>query len=462
MSAQLSRYLLSIALLGAFNHVWAAASNTVVATTNVGVTPAGLAITPDSRFAYVANNNNYGIAGEDSVTVINLANNLPLLTINDASFNEPYTVTINHAGTKAYVTNSNSTTITIIDIATNTVSGIIDGFDGPSGMVITPDDSTGYVNNYGSPYPGLGSGNADTVRVVDLNANMIVGAPIVVGLAPAALAITPDGAYVYTINYTDGNPGTGTSSVIRTSDNTVIDTIPGFSGPFGIAITPNGLFAYVTNFGSNNFAPYGTTVSVVDLTSNTITATINLGIQPAGIAITPDGRFAYASNYNTLYAGAGFTDLTAGQGTVNIIDIATNTVIPPTIDVGQSPANIAISPNGEFAYVTNYTSNTVSVIALESFVITAQGCKITNTFLTQRDLINKLTWSATGPSLPVSYSLYRDAGLTDLIAIISANQPLQFFDHNRVPNVTYTYYLVGTNAAGTTSDPLAITVTQSC
>ncbi len=37
---------------------WSAYENTVIATVNVGVTPAGLAITPDNKFAYVANNNN--------------------------------------------------------------------------------------------------------------------------------------------------------------------------------------------------------------------------------------------------------------------------------------------------------------------------------------------------------------------------------------------------------------------
>ena len=159
-----------------------------------------------------------------------------------------------------------------------------------------------------------------------------------------------------------------------------------------------------------------------------------------------------ASNYNTLYAGSNFSDLTAGQGTVNIIDIATNTVLPPIIAVDQSPANIAISPNGEFAYVSNYTSNTVNAIALQSFQIAAQGCKTQNRFFLQEDLINKLTWSATGPSLPVSYSIYRDANLTDLVAAIPATEPLEFLDHNRMPGITYTYYLIGTNAAGTISE----------
>ncbi len=172
--------------------------------------------------------------------------------------------------------------------------GTIGGFDGPSGFVITPDGTRAYVNNYGGP-GGVGSGNGTTVRVVDLTTNLIIGPAITVGQAPAALAITPDGAFVYSINYVDGNPGTGTVSVIQTSNNTVVATIPGFSGPFGIVITPDGRYAYVANFGSNNFEPVGTTVSVIDLSINTIVDTIPLGIQPSGIAITPDGKYVYVS-----------------------------------------------------------------------------------------------------------------------------------------------------------------------
>lgn len=337
------------------------AINRIVATIDVGDAPAGIAITPDNRFAYVANNNNDGIPGGDTVSVLDLRHNTVIQTISDASFNEPYTVTINAAGTKAYVTNSNSTTITIIDIATNTVIGVITGFDGPSGMVITPDGNSAYVNNYGGP-GGVGSGNGTTVRVVDLNSNIIIGAPITVGLAPASLAITPNGKFVYVINYVDGNPGTGTISVIQTTTNTVVDTITGFSGPFSIVITSNGAYAYVTNFGSNNFSPVGNTVTVVNINSNEIVSTITVGTQPSGIALTPNGRFSYVTNYNTLYLGPDFTDLTPGTGTVNIIDTSSNTVLCRVIIVGSSPANIAITSNGNCAYVTNYSSNSVSVI----------------------------------------------------------------------------------------------------
>ncbi len=336
--------------------------NKVVAIIGVGQNPAGIAVTPDNLFAYVANNNNNSIPGADTISVLNLKNNTLEQTISDSSFSGPYTVTINAAGTKAYVTNSNSTTVTIIDIATNTVSGVIGGFNGPSGFAITPDGNHAYVNNYGA---GASSGNGTTVDIVDLNTNAIIGSPITVGQAPAALAITPDGAYVYVISYVNGNPGTGTISIIRTSDNSVQpNAITGFSGPFAIAITPDGKYAYITNFGSNNFSPVGTTVSVVNLSSNAIVATITAGIQPSGIAIAPDGCYAYVSNYSTVYNGPNFTDLTASQGTIYIIDIKKNKVISPVIKVGLSPDTIAISYDGQFAYVTNYTSNTVSVIPL--------------------------------------------------------------------------------------------------
>lgn len=463
--------MLVVAMSG-ISSLYCVAPNTVVATIPVGVTPAGLAVRPDSNFVYVANNNNYGIVGVtpygvtgvDSVTVINANTNLPVTTIYDPSFSQPYTVTINASGTKAYVSNSNGTTVTVIDVINNTVIGTISGFDGPSGFAITPDQTRAYVNNYGGP-EGVQSGNGTTVRVVDLATNSIIGGPITVGTAPAGLAVTPDGAYVYVINYIDGNPDTGTISIIRTSDNTVVGTIPGFFGPFAIDITPDGKFAYVTNFGSNNFEPYGSTVSVVDLESNTIVDTVDLNsIQTAGLAITPDGRFAYVSNYNTVYASpTGYQNLTPGQGTVTIIDTATNTVIPPVIAVDQAPANIAVSPKGEFAYVSNYISNTVNVIALQSFqIINATGCQVNDVFLLEEDLVNKLSWRVTGPSLPVAYDIYRDQELSEFVARISANQPLQFFDRNRTPGVTYTYYLVGVNQVGTNSVPVAITVTQSC
>lgn len=118
-----------------------------------------------------------------------------------------------------------------------------------------------------------------------------------------------------------------------------------------------------------------------------------------------------------MYAGPDFTDLTSGQGTVNSIDIMNNVVVSPTIAVDQSSAGIAIFLNGEFVYVTNYTSNTVNVIVLQSFnIVSAKGCHIKDK--REKEIINKLTWKVVESSLPVSFSIYRDAALTDLVVAL--------------------------------------------
>jgi YVTN family beta-propeller protein len=212
----------------------------VIATVPTGINPQHMAITPDSRFAYVANNNNNGFAGEDSVTVINLRTNQAVATIRDASFSEPYTVTINPRGTLAYVTNSASSTVSVINIAQRRVVSVIDGFDGPSGMVIQ--GNFGYVNNYGAseewnpatrtndPKPNaVGSGSGNTVSVVNLATRQITSS-FTVGAAPAAIG--SDGVFVYTANYVSGNLNTGTMSKYHIGTGSVVATIGPAPGAF--------------------------------------------------------------------------------------------------------------------------------------------------------------------------------------------------------------------------------------
>jgi len=334
-------------------------------TFNVGVTPAGIAITNDGRHVFVANNNNYTIPGSDSVTVLDTRQSQPVTTIQDVSFVQPYTVTMNACSTLAYVTNSASPltvadagTVTVINVKTRAVDHVLSGFDGPSSFVLVKNGEAAYVGNYGAD-GGVGSGNGNTISVVNLSTRTIV-ATIVVDQAPAAMTASPDGKFVYVVNYVDGNPGTGTFQVIDTALDTVVFTLGGgFSGPFGIAVAPNGKRAYVTNFGSNNFEPYGTTVSVVNLKTVprvAIEATISVGIQPSGVAVSRDSRTVYVSNYNTLYNSPALTTLVPGQGTVSVIDAKTRKVCN-TLIVHQSPANVALCRDRLF--VSNYTSNTV-------------------------------------------------------------------------------------------------------
>ncbi|WP_407695990.1 YncE family protein, partial [Sphaerimonospora thailandensis] len=76
---------------------------------------------------------------------------------------------------------------------------------------------------------------------------------------------------------------------------------------------------------------------------------------PTGVAITPDGNRAYVTNFFT--------------GNVSVINTATNTVTT-TVPVGAGPAGVAITPGGNRAYVTNFGSNNVSVINTATNTVT--------------------------------------------------------------------------------------------
>jgi len=303
-------------------------------------------------YLFVANNNNYGIKGSDNVTVINVRTGLLETTINDTSFNGPYTITASECCDFVYVTNSNASSVTKISTHTLSVVDVLTGFDGPSGFVLY--GGYAFVNNYGAT-PGKGSGNGTTISVYDLKAKTIIKT-ITTDLAPAAMTKCDNKLIV--VNYVDGNPGTGTLQVIN-MDTFAIDgeKVTGLSGPFDVV--SDGHTAYVTNFGSNNFFPYGTTVNGVNLKTRKIDSVINVGIQPSGIALCRDKL--YVTNYNTLYSDPQFSQLVAGQGTVSVIDVCDKRcpkICPCVKVVGQSPANLIVC--GGVAYVSNYTSNTVN------------------------------------------------------------------------------------------------------
>lgn len=334
---------------------------------NVGVNPASIAIDHKGKYGYVTNGNFYDIPGEYTVTVLDLRKGLPKTTIHDDSFDEPYRSAIDHHDRYLYVCNSGSPkivgeqgTVSVIDTKTNKVVDVIEGFDGPGGIVLS--NKYGYVTNYGA-HGGIGDGNGKTVSVFDLKKRVIVDT-IDVDLAPAALVLNNDFKYLYVVCYVDGKPGTGVLDIIDTKTNHVINRIPGLFGPFGVILSRDNL-AYVTNFGSNDFSPFSTAISVIDLKKNKIIRNIETGIQPSGISISKNQEYVFVSNYNTLYAKPNFQSLTPGTGSVSIIRTRDNKLITPTIPVGQTPSTLAISPDGKRLYVCGYVQNIVIGVSLD-------------------------------------------------------------------------------------------------
>ena len=88
---------------------------------------------------------------------------------------------------------------------------------------------------------------------------------------------------------------------------------------------------------------------MIDTATNTVGPTLAVGPNPFAVAVTPDGQHAYVVN-------------NVSPGTVTVIDTATNTVEAATLTVGGHPFPIVVTPDGTHAYVGNEDDNTVSVI----------------------------------------------------------------------------------------------------
>ena len=113
------------------------------------------------------------------------------------------------------------------------------------------------------------------VSVIDTTTQTFVKT-VPVGVGPSALAIAPDGSRVYVA-------ATGFIFVIDAALNTVVTTIPLTTRATGIAITPDGALAYVT------FPDTGA-VGVIDIVNNTYVTTIAL--EPTAPSQSPSRQTA--------------------------------------------------------------------------------------------------------------------------------------------------------------------------
>jgi YVTN family beta-propeller protein len=267
----------------------------------------------------------------------------------------------------------------------------------------------------GGPFAYVTNSSSGSVTVIDTSTNTVVTTISLCGDCgpqPKGLAVTPNGNSVYV-----ANSGNGTVSVIAASTNTVSTTITlcpactSASTPVGIVITPDGTRAYVTDTAQN--AIYVIDTNPSDATYNTVTATITADVsQPGAIAMSPDGSAAYytfgnsegridtnpaSPNFNrhttTFTVGTTPTGIAVtpdstllyvannGSGTVSVVTTGLTPITVATVTVGAGAHFVAITPNGQFAYVVNESSDTVLVISTttQTMVATISGsCIFTN------------------------------------------------------------------------------------
>ena len=251
----------------------------------------------------------------------------------------------------AYVAHSQSHSLSVINIpADKTVSSIEIGNSSvgslnltpsyPTGVALTPDGSRAYVTDAST-----------SVWVVDTGSKSVI-AKIAAGSGPEAIAITPDGKTAYVNSITcglllcsgpDNPPQLASVEVVDTASNSLTATItignlPGQTPGVllaGIAISPDGNRAYVSN-------AVGNQIWGIDTVSNQVVAMIpTAALGFVGVSMSPDGSHVYAAGWET------------GFPVVDVIDTKTDAVVASVVlPSDEVPTDIAVTPNGSYAYVT--------------------------------------------------------------------------------------------------------------
>lgn len=282
----------------------------------------GVARVDAQPFAYISN------SGSNSVSVIDLASNTVKAIVPVGTL--PFGVAANAAGTRVYVSNNGSNTVSVIDTATNTVTATISVGDGPRGVAVHPNGSRVYVANF----------NSGTLSVIDATNNSVVD--IVPVLSPYGVDVHPNGTIVYVASL-----GGGGISVIDTDTNTLSTTIPISGCPFGLALNPSGSALYVAQ-GCVNGLP------VISTASNSQVATIPTVDGRFAVGVNPSGSRVYVTNDGN------------GRPDIMVINGGTNTLITRVALPEGSANGVAVHPDGTRFYVADEAQNVLRVFDAES------------------------------------------------------------------------------------------------
>lgn len=207
-----------------------AASRTVIRTITASPNIYWLVVSPDGNVIYYTDRDTTSTAGHVHAITADFGTQLrdPVIT------NIPLGIAISVDGSLLYVSVPATGAVQIVDAATFAIVGSISTPNGSFGVTINTTGTRLYIANPGTP-PANGS-----VTIVDLTNNNAILATVPTQLQTLDATLTPDGTAAWAFNQ-----GSNSITVFDTSAPFgVITTITNVPSPGAIAISPDGAFAY--------------------------------------------------------------------------------------------------------------------------------------------------------------------------------------------------------------------------
>lgn len=267
-----------------------------------------------NQFAYITN------TLSNTVSIIDTATDGVVATV--AVGSNPFGVAVNPLGTRTYVTNRSSNSVSIIDGLIHNVIATVPVGSLPWGIAAT--GSRVYVGNR----------NGNTVSVIDTATNSVI-ATIAIG-TPSGLAINPLGTRLYAADMRNA------VTVIDTGANAVIGSIQSTGCANGLAVDRTGTRVHAATGCANGY-------SLLDVSAGQEIATTRiLSGGQVGVAVNPRGDYAYTTSDGNVTQA------------VTVVNAATGSVVASV--PMDAPFGISTTPMGDKVYVANEAANTVTVM----------------------------------------------------------------------------------------------------
>lgn len=192
--------------------------------------------------------------------------------------------------------------------------------------------------------------DADSVSVLSVASNTVTKlVEIPVGRQPRTLAFSPDGTRVFV-----ACQGTNELWVLNAAGRSVAGRIPVGHQPYGVAVSPSDGRILVSNQGEG-------TVSVIS-PAFVVKKILRVADTPRAVAITADGRFAYVTHFLTRGAAGTASEIDLTTLTISRVVPLVLDTSPDTTSSGAGFPNLlgalAIEPSGRAAWFGGLKANT--------------------------------------------------------------------------------------------------------
>jgi YVTN family beta-propeller protein len=304
-----------------------------------------------------------------------------------------------YASGKAYVSNEDGESITVLDTRDGSVMATVPVGKRPRGLKLSHDGSTLYVAVSGLPKcpPSVPDEQcaklkrdvqADGIAMID-TATLQLRGVLKSGSDPEQFDVSQDGKHLFI-----SNEDSAQVSVLDTAGGRIVATIAAGHEPEGVRVSPDGKWVLVTS-------ETDSTVSIIDSRTLKVLKTAAVGTRPRDMAFTPDSRIAYVSGEGD--ASLSRLPIPSGEPVTRVLQLSqkarpmgvvfdatskriymstgrggTIAVVQQEggggkllkeIEVGARPWGIALSQDGKRLYTANGPSNDVTIVDTSSLSV---------------------------------------------------------------------------------------------